>query len=206
MQMSGVSTVSLLAAGLAGLVSFLSPCVLPLAPAYVSCVAGNAVAGGGVQASASRRQTLALSAAFVAGFSAVFVALGATATVFSQALLSYRYEANLIGGAVVIVFGLFATGLVRPGWLEREVRFHYSIRGGHPASALLLGVAFGFGWTPCIGPVLGSILTLSALSPTAAAGVALLAAYAIGLGIPFMAKRPDPRAHRMTKDRCYLKE
>jgi len=185
--MSGVSLIGLVAAFLAGLISFLSPCVLPLVPGYVSYVAGNALGEGSGQVRASRSATLALSAAFVVGFSAVFVALGATATTFSRLLLSYRYEATLIGGVFVIAFGLFSTGLMRPLWMERDLRFHGSIAGGRPAGAVLLGLAFGFGWTPCVGPVLGSILTMSALSPTAAAGVALLAAYAIGLGVPFMA-------------------
>jgi cytochrome c-type biogenesis protein len=178
--------IGLVTAGLAGLVSFLSPCVLPLVPGYVSYVAGSGAAGGGVPAVVSQRKTLALSSAFVAGFSTVFVALGATATTLSQALLSYRYEASLIGGAIVIAFGLFATGLVRVPWLERDLRFHGPIPGGGPTSAVLLGLAFGFGWTPCIGPVLGSILTLSAFSSTAAAGVALLAAYSVGLAVPFL--------------------
>ncbi len=184
--MSGISLIGLFAAFLAGLVSFLSPCVLPLVPAYVSYVAGNAL-GEGDQVRASRRATLALSAAFVVGFSAVFVALGATATAFSRLLLSYRYEATLIGGVFIFAFGLFSTGLMRPLWMERDLRFHGSIAGGGPAGAVVFGLAFGFGWTPCVGPVLGSFLTVSALSPTAAAGVALLAAYAIGLGVPFMA-------------------
>jgi cytochrome c-type biogenesis protein len=171
----------------AGLVSFLSPCVLPFVPGYVSYVAGSAVSESGAQAIVGRRKTLAVSAGFVAGFSAVFVALGAGATAFGQLLLGYRYEATLLGGAVVIVLGLFATGLVRCPWLERDLRFLRPVRGGGPTSAVLLGLAFGFGWTPCIGPVLGSILTLSAFSPTATAGVALLAAYSVGLGVPFLA-------------------
>jgi cytochrome c-type biogenesis protein len=186
--MAGVPHVGLVAAFLAGLVSFLSPCVLPLVPGYVSYLAGNALGDqGGGPVRAGRWVTLALSAGLVAGFSAVFVALGAAATAFGQLLLGYRYEATLVGGTVVIVFGLFAAGLVRCPWLERDLRLHGPIRGGGPTSAVLLGLAFGFGWTPCIGPVLGSILTVSAFCSTAAAGVALLAAYSVGLGVPFPA-------------------
>jgi cytochrome c-type biogenesis protein len=181
------SHIGLVAAFLAGFASFLSPCVLPLVPGYVSYFAGNVLGGqGGGRARAGRWVTLALSAGFVAGFSAVFVALGAAATAFGQLLLGYRYEATLLGGALAIVLGLFATGVVRCPWLERDLRFHGRIRGGGPTSAVLLGLAFGFGWTPCIDPVLGSILTLSAFSSTSAAGVALLAAYSVGLGVPFL--------------------
>jgi cytochrome c-type biogenesis protein len=128
-----------------------------------------------------------LSVCFVLGFSTVFVALGATATAFSRLLLSYRYEASLVGGAIIILFGVFMTGFVRLPVLERDLRFHGSIRGGRPIGAYLLGLAFGFGWTPCIGPVLGAILTVSALSSTASAGIALLAVYSLGLGVPFLA-------------------
>lgn len=98
----------------------------------------------------------------------------------------YRYEATLVGGAIVIVLGVFMTGLVRIPWFERDVRFHGSIPGGRPLGAFVLGLAFGFGWTPCIGPVLGGILTVSALSSTAAAGIVLLAVYSLGLGVPFL--------------------
>jgi cytochrome c-type biogenesis protein len=114
------------------------------------------------------------------------VALGATATAFSRLLLSYRYEATLVGGAVVILFGVFMTGLVPMPWLQRDVRFHSHIRGGRPIGAYLLGLAFGFGWTPCIGPVLGTILTVSAISSTVSTGIVLLTIYSLGLGIPFL--------------------
>lgn len=130
--------------------------------------------------------TLSLSLCFVLGFSTIFVALGATATALSRLLLFYRYEATLVGGAIVIVLGVFMTGLVRIPWFERDVRFHGSIPGGRPLGAFVLGLAFGFGWTPCIGPVLGGILTVSALSSTAAAGIVLLAVYSLGLGVPFL--------------------
>ena len=162
----------------AGIVSFLSPCVLPLVPGYISYVSGNALTDIG-RSTATRLSTLGLGLCFVLGFSSVFVAL-------SRLLLSYRYEANLVGGAVIIVFGIFMTGLVRMPWLQRDTRFHGGIRGGRPAGAYVLGLAFGFGWTPCIGPVLGAILTLSAVSATASTGIVLLSVYALGLGLPFL--------------------
>jgi cytochrome c-type biogenesis protein len=130
--------------------------------------------------------TLLLSLCFVLGFSTIFIALGATATAFSRLLLSYRYEATLVGGAIVILLGVFMTGLVHVPWFERDVRFYGGIRGGRPLGAFLLGMAFGFGWTPCIGPVLGAILTVSALSSTASAGILLLAVYSLGPGVPFL--------------------
>jgi cytochrome c-type biogenesis protein len=128
-----------------------------------------------------------LSAIFVLGFSTIFVALGATATALSHLLFAYRYEASIAGGALVALFGLFITGVVRLPLLQRDLRFHDAIPGGRPTGAYLLGVAFGFGWTPCIGPILGAILTVSAISSTASTGVALLSAYAVGLGVPFLA-------------------
>ncbi|WEX91576.1 cytochrome c biogenesis protein CcdA (plasmid) [Sinorhizobium garamanticum] len=183
--MSAMSNIGLITAFMAGLASFLSPCVLPLVPGYISYVSGNALARQG-DATAGRLVTLSLSVCFVLGFSAVFVGLGATTTAFSRLLSSYRDEATLIGGAMVIFLGVFMTGLVRVPWFERDLRFHGSIRGGRPVSAFLLGLAFGFGWTPCIGPVLGAILTVSALSSTASAGIVLLAIYSLGLGVPFL--------------------
>jgi cytochrome c-type biogenesis protein len=170
---STISNIGLVTAFSAGLISFLSPCVLPLVPGYVSYISGSTLDRRN-HAGASHLTTLLLSTCFVLGFSTVFVALGATATAFSRLLLSYRYEATLVGGAIVIVFGVFMTGLIRLPWLERDVRFHGSIRGGRPFGAFLLGLAFGFGWTPCIGPVLGAILTVGALSSTASTGIVLL--------------------------------
>jgi len=183
--MSAISNIGLITAFSAGLISFLSPCVLPLVPGYISYVSGNALGRQG-DVGGGRLATLLLSLCFVLGFSTVFVALGATATAFSRLLLFYRYEATLIGGAIVILLGVFMTGLVRMPWFDRDVRFHGSIRGGRTLGAVLLGLAFGFGWTPCIGPVLGAILTISALSSTASAGISLLAVYSLGLGVPFL--------------------
>ncbi|OAP35200.1 cytochrome C biogenesis protein [Sinorhizobium glycinis] len=183
--MSAISNIGLITAFTAGLISFLSPCVLPLVPGYISYVSGQSL-GSHPGSGANRLATLSLSLCFVLGFSTIFVALGATATAFSRLLLFYRYEATLVGGVMVIVFGVFMTGLVRLPWFERDLRFHGSIRGGRPVGAFLLGLSFGFGWTPCIGPVLGAILTVSALSSTASAGIVLLAIYSLGLGVPFL--------------------
>ncbi|MCT9000272.1 cytochrome c biogenesis CcdA family protein [Chelativorans intermedius] len=182
-----ISNIGILTALAAGAISFLSPCVLPLVPGYISYVAGNAaVAGAPSRSIGSRLSTLLLSTWFVLGFSTVFVALGASATAISRLLLAYRYETNIVGGAIIIVFGLFMTGLVRLPWLQQEFRLHGRLAGGRPIGAFMLGLAFGFGWTPCIGPVLGAILTVSALSSTASSGIALLSIYSVGLGVPFL--------------------
>jgi cytochrome c-type biogenesis protein len=183
-----LSNIGILTAFAAGAISFLSPCVLPLVPGYVSYVAGESLNGRGrPQSLNARLPALGLSLFFVLGFSTVFVTLGASATALGRLLLAYRYELNIVGGAIVIAFGIFVLGLARPAWLQRELRFHASIPGGKPASAYVLGLAFAFGWTPCIGPILGAILTVSATSPSVADGVALLAIYSLGLGVPFLA-------------------
>lgn len=182
-----ISNIGILTALAAGAISFLSPCVLPLVPGYISYVAGNAaVAGGPARSVETRLSTLILSTWFVLGFSTIFIALGASATAISGLLLSYRYETNILGGAIIIVFGVFMTGLLRLPWLQREFRIHGSPGGGRPLGAYVLGLAFGFGWTPCIGPVLGAILTVSAFSSTASNGIALLGIYSVGLGVPFL--------------------
>ena len=178
------------AALLAGTVSFLSPCVLPLVPGYLAFIAGRATDGPAAGAAATdRRVEQRLGpVAFVAGFSLVFVLMGTGATAVGELLLQYRAEANLIGGGFIVAFGLFMTGLVRPAWLLRDYRpLHWSPNGGSLAAAGLLGVAFGVGWTPCIGPILGGILALAATSGGSLNGSGLLATYAAGLAIPFLA-------------------
>lgn len=181
-----LSIVGMVAAFAAGVVSFLSPCVLPLVPGYVSYIAGYSIAERSVGTLQLRLQTVALSGCFVLGFSTIFVLLGASATALGQVLLSYRNELNLAGGVVVIAFGLLTLGLLRSGWLQRDHRVHLHLPGGRPVTAYVLGLVFGFGWTPCIGPILGAILTVSAGSATVASGVALLSVYSLGLGVPFV--------------------
>jgi cytochrome c-type biogenesis protein len=182
-----ISNIGVLTAFIAGILSFLSPCVLPLVPGYISYVAGRtpmSVASGG--AAVLSLPAIGLSLCFVLGFSTVFIALGASATALGQMLLGYRIELNLVGGAIVIMFGLFLTGVIRPSWMMREARFHSDLPAGRAVSAYVLGLAFAFGWTPCIGPILGAILTVGAASATVGQGVALLGIYSLGLGIPFL--------------------
>jgi len=186
--MVDISAFGLLTAFGGGIISFLSPCVLPLVPGYMSYVAGDTISH--VRHADNRARRLAvfgLSLSFVAGFSTVFIALGASASALGQLLLRYQYEANIIGGVIVIMFGLFMIGMVKLPWLQHDLRFHGNIKGARPLGAYLIGLAFAFGWSPCIGPVLGVILTMSAAAATVSNGVALLGAYSLGLGIPFVA-------------------
>ena len=185
-----LSLIGALSAFTAGIISFLSPCVLPLVPGYVSYIGGYSL-GRQTQAPGDRslRETLAvlgLSLNFVLGFSTVFIAFGASATAIGQWLAYYSYEANIVGGVIIIVFGIFLTGLIRINWLEREFRYYGNLPGGRGLSAYLLGLAFAFGWTPCIGPILGAILTMGASSTLVSDGTALLAFYSFGLGMPFI--------------------
>lgn len=182
-----LSSTGIMVAFAAGIVSFLSPCVLPLVPGYVSFIAGQPAPEQSRSApTIVRMHSIALSACFVAGFSTIFVLLGASATVFGQLLRAYSYELNIIGGAIVIGFGLLTLGAIRPAWFQRDMRFHATLSGGRPVGAYMLGMAFAFGWTPCIGPILGAILAVSATSTTVSSGIVLLAVYSLGLGVPFI--------------------
>jgi cytochrome c-type biogenesis protein len=183
-EIAGIGVVS---AFLAGVVSFLSPCVLPLVPGYVSYVAGRSLEElKQEQAARHRLAVLGLSAAFVLGFSSVFIALGASASAIGKLFMAYRYEASYVAGAVIIVFGLHMMGVLRFTWMNRDRRFMPEIRGGRPVGAFLLGTAFAFGWTPCIGPILGAILTISATTMGVSDGAVLLSIYSMGLAVPFL--------------------
>jgi cytochrome c-type biogenesis protein len=188
--------VSFLAAFAAGLLSFISPCVLPLVPGYLSFVSGvsldemRGVSGGAGVAVGSppeaRRRVLVTSLAFVIGFSMVFVALGASASFLGQFLLARLSILGRIAGVIVVVFGLHMMGVFRIGWLYSEKRVHTSRKPAGLVGAGLVGVAFAFGWTPCIGPILAGILAIAATKATVLDGVRLLAVYSAGLAIPFL--------------------
>lgn len=183
----------------AGVVSFLSPCVLPLVPGYLSFVAGvstDQIKGfptgtadeGGVtlDRSAIRRRVVLNTLAFVLGFSLVFVALGASATAVGSFLLAHQKTIARIAGAVVVLFGLHTMGLLRMPFLYQEKRWHVLQKPAGLAGAFTVGLAFAFGWTPCIGPILAGILALATQEETVTAGIALLSAYSLGLALPFM--------------------
>ena len=181
-----ISGIGIFAAFMAGSISFLSPCVLPLVPGYVSFIAGQPDLRSRNVGLRARLGALGLAGCFVLGFASVFIALGAGASVLGSLLLTWRAELNLLGGGVIILFGLVMLGQFRLPVFARDTRFNLDIPGGRPFGAYILGLAFAFGWTPCIGPILGAILTLSANSGSLSNGVWLLAIYSLGLGVPFL--------------------
>jgi cytochrome c-type biogenesis protein len=179
-------SVSLPAAALGGLISFLSPCVLPLVPPYLSFLAGTTFdqLSAGDDRGVRRRAVLA-SLLFVAGFTTVFVILGATASALGQLVRQYLDVLSTVAGLAIIAMGLHFLGFFRIGLLYREARFQV----GRPVGlwgAYAMGLAFAFGWTPCIGPILGSILAVAGAEASVAQGAFLLAVYSAGLGIPFV--------------------
>ncbi len=172
---------------LAGLLSFLSPCVLPVVPSYVAFVSGVTLDELKDRGSrAARRAALLHSILFVLGFALVFMTMGWAATAAGRTLAHALPWLTRLGGVALIVFGLYLAGLLPLPALAREIRVHLSSRPTGPFGSLLVGVAFGAGWTPCIGPILASILLYVGLGATALRGTLLLATYALGLGLPFV--------------------
>ena len=167
-----------------GVVSFLSPCVLPLVPSYLSFVTGMSLED--LQGGVDRRATFMHSLLFVLGFSIIFIALGASASFLGSFLYNYKVWIARVGGAVIIVLGLHLTGVFKIAPLLRERRVHVSDKPAGYLGTIGVGAAFGAGWTPCIGPILGSILTLASTQDTVWAGVSLLSVYSLGLAIPFL--------------------
>ncbi|MBD3679276.1 MAG: cytochrome c biogenesis protein CcdA [Rhodobacteraceae bacterium] len=169
----------------AGLLSFLSPCVLPIVPPYLAYMGGITMTE--LQDEKGARRRVVLSAVFfVMGLSTVFLFLGFTASAFGRFFLQNQEWFLTAAGIVIMIFGAHFVGVYRIGFLDRDIRVDAGDRGGSAVGAYLLGLAFAFGWTPCIGPILGSILTMAASESSIARGTALLGAYAFGLGIPFL--------------------
>ena len=180
--------VSLIAAFVAGFLSFVSPCVLPLIPGYISFVSGVSVEEmrGDAPPATSRVQVFITSLAFVIGFSLVFIALGASATAIGKFLFAKLPLLSKIAGVILIIFGLHTMGVFRLAFLETEKRVHAQRKPAGPLGAMLVGIAFAFGWTPCIGPILGGILAIAGSRNSVGEGITLLAVYSLGLGIPFL--------------------
>jgi len=181
-------SVSLFGAFFAGVVSFVSPCVLPIVPGYLSFISGINVAQlrGAEAPKELARRVAVTSAAFVLGFSTVFVALGAAATYVGYLLQQYKRGLGIVGGVVIIVLGLHTAGILPIKWLLYEKRADVKSRPMGLLGAYVVGLAFAFGWTPCIGPILGAILLYASQQETVGQGVLLLSAYSAGLGIPFI--------------------
>lgn len=170
----------------AGVLSFLSPCVLPIVPPYLAYMGGITMTEMSADAAPGRRKAIVAAGSFVLGLSTVFLLLGFTASAFGAFFLQNQMLFSRISGVVVIVFGLHFLGLFRIPVLDREVRIDAGDQGGSAFGAYVLGLAFAFGWTPCIGPQLGAILSLAASEASVTRGTTLLGVYAAGLGIPFL--------------------
>ncbi|MEA3305851.1 MAG: cytochrome c biogenesis protein CcdA, partial [Candidatus Omnitrophota bacterium] len=182
-----MSTVSFSIAFAAGFLTFSSPCLLPLVPVYVSYITGisfDELKEG--KKKGARGKILIHSVLFVLGFSAVFMALGASASCIGNFLIAYKTVMSRIGGAFVILFGFYFIGFFKFDFLGRERRIKFKAKGGSRPGSFLLGAAFAFAWTPCVGPVLGSILVLAATGETMREGVALLGFYSLGIAVPFI--------------------
>jgi cytochrome c-type biogenesis protein len=175
-------TPSFAIAFLAGLLSFLSPCVLPLIPSYVGFLTGLTLE----ELEVRRGTALLHSLWFVAGFSLVFIALGATASALGAVLLHSQVWIGRVGGVIVILFGLYLLGVLRPAFLMRDRRIELARKPLGYVGSAVVGVTFGAAWTPCIGPILGAILTMAAAQASLAQGAGLLTAYALGLAVPFL--------------------
>ncbi len=182
-----IQNVSIPAALIAGLVSFLSPCVLPLVPPYLIYLTGASIEHleSEESAAASKRAVMISAALFVLGFSTVFVALGASASLVGSLIRAWSAQLSILAGVVIIVMGLHFLGLTRIGLLMREGRLPIPKPVGL-WGAYVMGLAFAFGWTPCIGPILAAILSIAAAEATVTKGAGLLAIYSAGLGIPFL--------------------
>ena len=166
----------------AGLLSFLSPCVLPLIPSYVTFITGLSLD----EVSQARKSALLHAVLFVSGFTLIFLALGAGATALGQVMNQHRMWISRVGGVLIIIFGLYMLGVFNIAAFSRERRFHISDKPVGYLGTVLVGIAFGAGWTPCIGPILGSILTFAASEADVRKGVWLLFAYSMGLAVPFL--------------------
>lgn len=168
---------------LAGIISFLSPCVLPLIPGYISFINGTTLEGlEDKKKNFIFRETLLFSV----GFSIVFISLGATATMFGSLMLEYSRIFTFIVGVIIIFFSLNMIGLLQFRLMNQELKYHFHNQITKPYMSLLVGIGFGFGWSPCIGPILGSVLALASLETTLMKGIILLSIYSIGLAIPFI--------------------
>ncbi|MCX7988826.1 MAG: cytochrome c biogenesis protein CcdA [Thermodesulfovibrio sp.] len=168
-----------------GILSFFSPCILPLIPVYISLFTGLSTAE--ISKGSSRLRILFHTLMFVAGFSTIYVAMGVGSSIIGSIFIDYQDIWRVIGGLILILFGILLIGLIKSGFLMREFRININLhKMGTPIGAFLIGVGFAAGWSPCIGPILGSILVYSSMSGNLFAGVKILGAYSLGIAIPFI--------------------
>jgi cytochrome c-type biogenesis protein len=181
------SSLGVVVAFSAGLFSFLSPCVLPLFPSYISFITGMSVSDLTADLTAvARRRVLLHSVAFVLGFSLVFIALGASFSAAGQFLLDYRDAIRRVGGVLIVIFGLYIAGVLKLALFGRTAQWQIREKPAGYVGSLAVGITFAIGWTPCVGPILGAILSLAGTAETVQRGVGLLVAYSAGLGVPFL--------------------
>lgn len=185
--MPETGSISLFIAFSAGFLSFVSPCVLPLLPSYVSFITGLSLdqLTSGEDAARVKRVVLVNSLLFIAGFSTIFVLLGASANVVGHLLLSHQRAVTRAGGVIIVLFGLYVMGVIKPRWLMTDKRVHMDRKPRGYIGSYLVGMAFAAGWTPCVGPILGAILLMASTAEGMTQGMVLLAAYSLGVGAPF---------------------
>jgi len=186
--MEATANISFMIAFSAGFLSFISPCVLPLVPSYVSYITGLSLDDLSSSTDVRRVREIAIknSLLFIMGFSTIFMLLGASTTYVGQFFLSNQKIIQQIGGILIIFFGLYIMGLFKFAILARDARFHFKSRPAGYLGSYLIGVAFGAGWTPCVGPILGSILIYASTSGSVLTGISLLGVYSLGLGLPLL--------------------
>ncbi|MDH4219339.1 MAG: cytochrome c biogenesis protein CcdA [Candidatus Aminicenantes bacterium] len=186
--MPGTENVSIFVALSAGFISFLTPCILPLIPSYLAFITGISLEELQTEVNLKkiRKKVVGNSLMFILGFSVIFIALGASATFIGTFLSDHIRWFEIVGGAVVIILGLHFAGVFKLKFLEREKKFHMQKKPLGYLGTALVGMAFGVGWTPCVGPILGAILTMAATTQDITKGIVLLVFYSIGLGIPFL--------------------
>src|SRR5215211_6736280 len=187
--MPDLQHVSVFAAFGAGLLSFVSPCVLPLVPSYISYITGLSLERlmDAQERQRFRRTIIVNSLLFIAGFSSVFIAFGASASLIGQLLITYQDHIRRLGGLLIIVFGLYLLGVLNIRFFNTEKRLHFGTRPAGYLGSFLIGIAFAAGWTPCVGPVLGTILLYASTTDSLSSGIVLLSAYSLGLGLPLFA-------------------
>lgn len=186
--MDPTTNISFMIAFSAGLLSFISPCVLPLVPSYVSYITGLSLDDLCTSQDKKRVREIAVknSLMFIMGFSTIFMILGASTTYIGQFFLEKQTIIRQIGGVLIVFFGLYIMGLFKVLFMSRDTRFHFKNRPAGYLGSYFIGVAFGAGWTPCVGPILGSILIYASTSGSVLTGVQLLGAYSLGLGLPLL--------------------